>query len=336
MSQPRYHQQYRHAEVALICDCVRRAQSLCFVGVAGSGKSNLTNLLHRDPYGYKPGYLGADVDRIHFPLVVGPTVASSAQSLWEAMATALDDTVGRQTRPAADEKIRQMSAEQTALSQLRAYLKELCQTRQQRVMFMLDDFDPLLINGPLPMLEQLAALRNDNRDGLSYLIFTKRLPHLLGQAHPLQDNSKFYDLFRHHTYALGLYQRDDAQQMVAFLNENNGRAPLSESALNAIIDLAGCHAGLLRILYDNWREASPTGDPVTYFAQQPAVQAECGRILGGLHDEEQQTALALARGQRAQVVPELVEHLAIRGLLIKAGNDPVWFSKIFQQYLAQP
>lgn len=333
MSQPRYQPRYRQSEVALICDCVRRGQSLCLVGVAGSGKSNLTNLLHRDPYGYKPAYLGADEPSIHFPLVVGPTVSASAQALWEGMASALDETLGKQERPLGDEKIRQISTEQTALSQLRAYLKQLCQEQDQRVMFILDDFDVLLANGPLPMLEQLAALRNDNRDRLSYLIFTKRLPHLLGQAHPLQDHSKFYDLFRHHTYALGLYNREDARQMLDFLNENGNQSPLSAPTLQEIVDLAGCHAGLLRILFDAWREAPPTGDAVTYFAQQPAVRAECGRILGSLHADEQQTAVALVRGQQDKAAPELVEHLATRGLLTKTDGTVRWFSKIFQQHL---
>jgi hypothetical protein len=326
---PRYLPTYRQAEIRLISDFARRGQSLCLVGVAGSGKSNIVNLLRTDPYGYKATFLGAAAGEIHFPVVAGPTIQGSPQKLWEAMSTALNEAAPNQEWPKGDDKIRPISAEQGAYSLVRAQVKTLCQERGRQVMFVFDDFDGVLREGPLAMLEQLAALRNDgNRDRLSYLVFTKRLPHLLGQSLALQDQSKFYDLFRHHIYALPPYEPADARQMLRFLNENGGQ-PVPPGDLAWIASLAGGHAGLLFILYDIWRDITPTGDVAATLAQRPEVRSVCRRILHGLHEEEQQTALALARGQWERADPLLVEHLETRRLLTRSGNRITWFSDLF-------
>lgn len=333
MAQPRYSHTYRQSEIGLICDFARRGQSLCLVGVAGSGKSNVINLLHSDPYGYKALYLGGAVDDVHFPVVAGPAVRGSPQALWEAMSTALHEVARGLAWPEADSKIRPISLEQGAYSLLRAQVRTLCQDHDRRVMFVFDDFDGVLATGPLAMLEQLAALRNDgNRDRLSYLLFTKGLPHLLGRAHPLQDHSKFYDLFRHHIYALPPYEREDARQMLRFLNENGGR-PVPMAELAGILELAGGHASLLRILLEIWREPVADGYSAFDLVQRTDVRSECRRILLGLHEEERTAALALARPQPGAVDPQVVEHLAVRGLLKRKGDGWAWFSEIFARYL---
>ena len=39
---PRYQATYRQTEIRLIADCAKQGQSLCLMGVAGTGKSNIT------------------------------------------------------------------------------------------------------------------------------------------------------------------------------------------------------------------------------------------------------------------------------------------------------
>jgi hypothetical protein len=330
---PRYLTTYRQDELRQICSHALKGASLCFVGVAGSGKSNVINLLSTDPYGYKSHYLGDAVERVYFPVVAGPTVQRSAQTLWETMTTALKEAAPGVPWPPFDDKIRPISPEQGAYSQLRACVRTVCQDLGRHLMFIVDDFDGVLESGPLVMLEQLAALRNDgNRDYLSYLLFVKRLPHLLGQAHLLQDTSKFYDLFRHHIYALPPYEEADARQMLAFLNSSE-RQPLDTADFPAIVKLAGGHAGLLRIVFDLWRSALVAGNIETYLGGRSEVQSECRRIFQQLHPEEQQTAVAIAQSHRNEIDRAVVDHLAVRGLLTESGDKITWFSPLFARYL---
>lgn len=181
------------------------------------------------------------------------------------------------------------------------------------------------------MLEQLNTLRSEgNRNRLSYLIFTKLLPHVLGRQHQLETTSKFYDLFRHQIYALEPYTLGDAQQMLTYLNEGAGRR-LTQKDLVVIRWLAGGHSRLLKLLFDLCsQEGLPASDLEAHFAAKPDVQQECERILAGLHEAERQAAVQVAKGGAAD--PDIVDHLARRGLIVNL-NPPTWFSPVMLHYL---
>jgi hypothetical protein len=184
------------------------------------------------------------------------------------------------------------------------------------------------------MLEQLSTLRNaGNRNRLSYLLFTKKLPAVLGRAHPLQNNSKFYDLFKDHIYALEPYNREDAQQMLIFLNENAGK-PLRTTDLILIRErLSGGHAGLAKIIFDSWRRTEPDPeDVVGSFAEKPEVRNECQRIYQGLHPDEQKVAQQLVRNQQTAADQDVIDHLIRRGLVVNQTADQ-WFSPLFVAFL---
>ncbi|MEZ4866653.1 MAG: hypothetical protein R3C14_35365 [Caldilineaceae bacterium] len=330
---PRYLLDYRKQELTLICDCAKEGQSLCFVGIAGTGKSNITNFLHSDPYGYKSHYLGERAATIHFPVVDGNTWDGTPVGLWKLLLAAINESTRHLAQPEADAKLIQISEDQKAFSELKTQVDWVCQQLDQQVMFILDDFDKVIQKGPLPMLEQLNALRSSgNRGKLSYLIFTKKLPHVLGRAHSLRGASKFYDLFSHHIYALGLYSHDDARQMVVHLNELAGK-PLTSREYPLIERLAGGHARLIKIIFELWRsQPSIEGDPVEYFVQQPDVRAECERILNGLHDDEQAVVGRVALDQQSEEDRAIIDHLVRRGLLQENGKL-TWFSPVFAEYM---
>jgi hypothetical protein len=202
-------------------------------------------------------------------------------------------------------------------------------------MFVLDDFDDVIETGPLSMLERLSGLRSEgNREALSYLVFTKRLPHVLGRKHDLEHESKFYDLFRHNIYALEPYSPEDAFQMLRHLNEVAG-SPLRERDLAEIRLLADGHAQLLKVVFNLWLEKSGMSglNPLTYLVDHPDVQQECRRILRNLHEEEQAAALRLAQGQTTEADQDILDHLARRGLLGADGKK--WFSPLFGRFLSQ-
>lgn len=330
---PRYAPTYRRNELTLICNAVKEGHSLCFVGIAGTGKSNITNFLHHDPYGYKPQYFDRETATIHFPVIDGNTWDQTPEGLWKLMLAALAETTEHLDEPKPDPKIAHIYADQRAYSELKTQVKWLCQEQGRRVMFILDDFDMVLRIGPLAMLEQLNALRNDgNRGMFSYLIFTKRLPHVLGRDHPLQGTSKFYDLFSQSIYALGLYNDEDARQMLQYLNESAGR-PLRNQDLPTILTLCGGHARLLKVVFELWRSDPPSGgDYVTHFLAKQDVRNECRRILNGLHEEEQAVAMRLANGQEPPEDQPVRDHLIRRGLVENVGEWK-WFSPLFVGYL---
>jgi len=333
VSTPRYTATYRENELRLICKAAQEGESLCLMGIAGTGKSNITNFLRVDPYAYKPRYLGKETGSIHFPVVDGNTWDGTQEGLWKQMLAALTTTVEHLEKPLPDAKITQIYEEQKAFSELRRWINWLCQEHTQKIMVILDDFDRVIQQGPLAMLEQLNALRSEgNRGKLSYLIFTKRLPHIIGKSHPLQGNSKFYDLFSHHIYALGPYNPDDEHQMLLHLNEGVGK-PLRQQELATIKSLAGGHARLIKILFDLWRADPPkTQEYVSYFLEKSDLREECNRILMGLHLSEQELIPRLVNGELTVGDDRLIQHLVRRGMLHQGDTD-TWFSPLFRAYI---
>lgn len=331
---PRYDKHYRAAEIRHICDYARRGLSTCFVGIAGSGKSNIVNFLSKDEYGYRAQYLGEDNDRVLFPVVIGNRWKETALHLWEMMLAALRTAAPDLSAP-APLHLELLSPEEQRFAQLKAEVAFVCQQQKMQVMFILDDFDEILAKAPFDMLEALHELRYDQRERLSYLIFTKRLPHLLRQESPINGRSKFYDLFSNAIYALEPYSDTDTRQMLHHLNEQTNEA-LSEDELAAIQAQSGGHARLIYLLFHLWSEEHPPITvPLSYFLSHPqasAIRSECQRILDGLHPEEQAVAIRLAQGRETPADAPVVNHLLVRGL-IKAGGWNEWSIPLLAEFL---
>jgi hypothetical protein len=248
------------------------------------------------------------------------------------MGSALSQATQDLPPPPEDSNVIPFSEDERALKTLQERLKWICQKLGHQVMFILDDFDQVLEIGPLAMLEQLNGLRSEgNRGFLSYLIFTKRLPHILGRNLPLENKSKFYDLFRHNIYALAPYSQGDAIRMLQHLNQIAGNR-LADNHLEQIYRLAGGHARLLKLVFNIWVEEGASGIKVTYFAEKPDIKQECWRILENLHEWEQEVALRVAQGSYTVDDQDVMDHLIRRGLLVKL--EPVtWFSPLMAQFL---
>lgn len=249
------------------------------------------------------------------------------------MLDALDQATQELSPPPASDKVISISEEERVLNTLRSRLQWICQELEHQVMFVLDDFDAVFEIGPLSMLERLSGLRSEgNRELLSYLIFTKRLPHVLGRNHNLEHESKFYDLFRHHIYALEPYSAEDAHQMLKHLNEVAGN-PLRERDLSEIRQLAGGHPRLLKIVFDLWVSENIAGvNPITYLVDQPDVQQECQRIVRGLHEDEQAVVVRVARNTATSADQEIVDHLVRRGVLTSTTKK--LFSPLLGRFLS--
>jgi len=328
---PRYHPTFRLDEIDLILRFALRGESLGFLGVAGVGKSNLVNFL-RDIQKNAP-QVKQDVTRLHFPVVDTPQWPGTPNSLWKMMLEALNQVTRELSPPPELKKIIPISEDERAFKALHDRLQWICQDLGHQVMCILDDFDRALEIGPLEMLERLNGLRSEgNRDYLSYLVLTKKLPHVLGQTYDLENKSKFYYLFRNNIYALEPYKRDDALQMLRHLN-NNAESPLSDSQLEQIYRLAGGHPGLLRLVFKVWIEDAISSTRTSYLVSKPDIQQECQRVLANLHAHEQNVALRVARGQQTPEDHDVIDHLARRGLLVEA-YPPKWFSPLMARFLS--
>jgi hypothetical protein len=328
---PRYQPTYRHDEIDLVLRLARRGESLAFVGLAGIGKSNLVNYL-RDLRKHPPPP-ELDVLRLHFPVVDATYWQGTPLSLWKIMLDALQQTIRPLAPPLAEPDTPSISEEEQWLDRLRQRFEWLCQQLEHQVMFVLDDFDAVFATGPLAMLERLNGLRSEgNREALSYLIFTKRLPHVLGRSYNLEHESKFYDLFRHHIYALEPYLPDDAFQMLRHLNQLADH-PLRDKDLAQIRQFAGGHARLLKIIFDIWVTEDLSGsNPLIHLGERVEVQQECEQVVRSLHEEEQAVAIRIAQGTATPADQDIVDHLVRRGVL--AADGKTFFSPLLAQFLS--
>lgn len=334
----RYLPTYREREVSLCCEYAARGESLCFVGIAGSGKSNIVKVLTQDR-AVKSRYLNGKVDTVRFAAIDANTWDGAPQHLWEMVLSALFDAIKTLPQPHFDPKITYLSEDEKTRRRVQITIDHICQNLDLRLMMILDDFDSVLAQGPLHMIEQFNVFRSaGNRERLAYLVFTKRLPHVLGHRFELDTRCKFYDLFRTNIFALEPYTNDDARHMVHHLNRQLA-APLPAGALGGIVWLGGGHARLLKVVFDSWvKQAPPAGNQIDYFVAQADVQDECRRVLIGLHPQERAAAIRLAQGQSRGDDDDTLEHLRRRGLLLDIAQGK-WFSPLWAEYLrhhAQP
>lgn len=302
------------------------------MGIAGSGKSNIVKVLTQDRE-IRRRYLGARVDAVHFAALDANAWEGTSQHMWEMMLSALLSAISQLPPPDFDPKITYLSDEEKLRRRVQITVDHICQRLDQRLMLILDDFDQVFAQGPLPMLEQFNVFRSaGNRERLSYLIFTKRLPHVLGRRFELETRCKFYDLFRTNIFVLEPYTQEDARHMVHHLNRKLTQ-PLPPGALSAIVWLAGGHASLLKVIFDSWvKQPPPVDNQIDHFAAQADVQAECQRILRGLHPQERSAAIRLTQGRSRSEDDDTLDHLRRRGLLLDIAQVR-WFSPVWAAFL---
>lgn len=328
----RYSLTYRQDELTTIFQQARRGESLCYVGIAGIGKSNIVKILNRERE-FRRHYLGDETDTLHFPDIDATTWDRTPTGLWRLMLESVQVATAHLPATTVDAKIISLTEEETYRRRIQLLINHVCQTLQHRLMFVLDDFDAAFLVGPLHMLEQFNTYRSDGNKGrLSYLIFTKQLPTVLGRKFEMERRSKFYDLFRTNVYALGPYVAGDAIHMLRYLNKG-ANSPFQRGELTQMHYLAGGHARLLKVIFETWLKRPPTAtNVVAYFAENSDVQQECERIFIGLHRPERETAVRVANGEQTSAELNAIDHLVRRGLLSSVGN-PEWFSPVWGEFL---
>ena len=317
---PRHPKEYRCEEIALITEFARQGQSSAFVGIAGVGKSNISTCLQRDHTVLFCPDLDAPL-KIRYLNVDCNDWDGTIAGWWRLLNENMENAWGGINASAKGEDY----------LIVRRTLRNACRQPHSRVVIILDDCDKALDEASPPLINKLRTLRDDHRDQLSYLLFTKHLPQRLGPVGSRLRDGMFFQLFQNRIFTLRPYNERDAMHMLAFLN---ARASISlrTSILRTLYHFSGGYPALIRTLFEIYETQPPANpDLLSYFSNQADVQNVLRRLLNHLHRHEQYVLYRLAHRQELQA-----EDAPALDLLKKRGvvqDDAKPFSLILTQYL---
>ncbi len=323
MTTYRYHSNFRKEEIELLGGFITRGLSSVLVGVAGVGKSNIMEFI-RHQY-----TLPSDAAEMQLAVNIISLDCSdwngTPTDFWHLLRQEAEHDLGVKT------SIVHMSDRANRDFQVvRDLVSGVCDKPGGRLAILFDDADCLLHQGPVELLEQLCTLRSYHRDTLSFLLFTKGLPHLLGEPLKLRKNSRFYELFSSRIFTLQPYVERDSVQMLNYLNAQDGRT-LQQADIRMVLHLSGGHATLLRKCFDILTGEHPERI-MDALLNNPDIQNTCSRVLNSLYGHERAVLVKIAKRTPVESIdmPALVL-LQRRGLLI--GSPPTIFSPVLEGFV---
>lgn len=325
----RYPLVYRSSIVSEVMSATERGDSVCLVGLAGSGKSNLAHFL--EVATVVRHYLPSSIaERTHFRHIE-LTAEISTDQIYASMVDAVS-----QAAAAIGAVLPTRGAEESTLAHLRALLGAFCADAGQRIVFIFDEFEVLLRSQPPHFLQDLRKLRDDHRTSRNvvFLIITHRMPQIVRRQPLIQPGGKFLEIFENHIYALPPYSASDAQSMIDALARRYGLDPgvPGPEQRDMLYHLSGGHSNLLAqaftVMQPTFKKSLRR---VVNLAEKAGpMRTACEHIWQHLHREEQEALALLAEGQ--QIEAAMLEFLHKRGL-IHIQPNLTFFSPIFLAYV---
>ncbi|RME66413.1 MAG: ATP-binding protein [Caldilineae bacterium] len=310
---------------------IQQGSCACIVGLAGVGKSNLVRFMQK-PETLRHYIKGSSLaSRIHILNVDCSPGDQPRDELYREMDAAVRELIRVQGWP-----LPFLDAEATPFETLRSRLRFLCQEKNLRVVFVLDEFEAVLRKQPAGVLEDLRRLRDDHREraNLLFIVITHILPHLVAHNPPIRE-TKFFELIGERIYALGPYSRADVESMLDARMQIKGADPrvLTPAQRNVLYDLSGGHSRLLRALFDEYYPMFPATpqDPGRLLREMPGVGMACQHVWTHLHMDEQNLLLTVVQGR--VISPTAETYLRKRGLLRPGGRGLELFSPLFREYV---
>lgn len=293
-----YPADYRSKEVQAALQAVRAGECVSFVGLSGSGKSNLLGFLaHRQS---TPGCRLLLVDCNRLPEL-------TTDGLFRLVRQALVQT-GSHNEEA--EKLGEIAALEAAISHQLAATPLLC--------LLFDRFDALAVAPESPVFGNLRALRDAHKYALTYLTATRR---------PLSLHSELAELFYANTIWLGGLSERDSHWNVSRYASRKG---LSWDAAVAarIFALSGGYPSLLRAVCEAYAAGTPLDLPS--LSAHPAVQRRLQEFWADQPSEDELRLSGLSDHpllHQGRAAPSLdtsqltaKEHLLWQYLLAHAGQ----------------
>ena len=312
----RYPIDYRCEIVGEIMKHIQNGECFAMIGLAGAGKSNLINFA-KEPEVIRH-YLPTELsDHTQLMLLNGRSEGASRDKLYQAMLLRLQES-GTSSESKGD-----------ALHTLRSTLKSIC--KQQRIVFVIDEFEYLIQRQPVDFFDELRDLRDDHRTSrnLLFVIVTHRLPHAIEEGAAFE-KSKFFELFRDHYYPLRPYRPRDAEAMLDILVQRTKSPALTAEMRQALLAYSGGHSGLLYALFYELTPQFQIGEPKVLLAQSQKLRDAADKIWIHLHVDEQEALKALVRGSTTDA--DTAQFLLKRGLVQKSSPTTL-FCPLFEAYV---
>ncbi len=318
----RYPPTYRQEIVQRVFRVTQEGRSMCLVGLAGVGKSNLLTFLERPEV--QDLYSEFIAKRTHIVRVPCEKDTDSPQSVYRSLLSALVRTLNL---PHPDRRrVGDFEA-------LRDALDLYCKYQSQRVVFILDEFEQLIRTQPPTLFEALRILRDDHRttSNLAYVLVMHRMPQVVVGQQPFV-KSRLFEIVRNDIYSLGPYTKEDAYAMLGALCAKT-RLTLSDLEKDRLYKLSGGHSGILKSIFmamHPYFSNFSVRKIVRLAETDPEVAAACKHIWEHLHIEEQFALSRLVRG--ASLDLSMVEFLQKRGL-VRPGSWGELFSEVFKEFV---
>jgi hypothetical protein len=340
---PQHTLEYRHEILSRIFQHVQSADSFYVIGAASMGKTRLLDFLMRPEV--QKHYLDEKVDE-HWLLRVDLNrmpVNDPSWAFYELLISsimldlhkhaAVDNLEADLAKIDAD--IIQNRDPLLALRLFELVVNKLCQVYEVKLCFLLDEFDEAYQNLPREIFLQLRAVRDANKNRVSFALFLRNLPDRL---RPPEENESFYELLSRNPIGIGPYRRIDALHIIQQL-EVRKQYSISPEQREKIFQASGGHPGLMQALLTVLIEKPQVfqkldaPDWPQWLMQEPAVLEECRKIWDGLSDEERQGLLTFQAGDYKKISLPIETLLFAKGLLRTNGNGVQFFSDLFKQYI---
>lgn len=324
----RYPAEYRKDVIHILTQKVMHAESVCLVGLAGVGKSNLAGYV--DLPEVRRRYLGSEAEHTRFLNVSCPSGATDPDDVFRAIFDAVLNLAGT----IAPGKLDQPVAGVSLFQALRSALKFLCDAHDQRIVFVLDEFEEAIRRQPADLFDGLRTLRDDQRASgrLQYVVITHLLPQSV-LSNPPFHSTRLFNILRDNIYPLPPYRDDDAMWMLGDLCARANGLELSPRATRELLAYSAGHAGLLRALFGDLEPDFDVAQRrmLRLVEQDSRTCHSCERIWTHLHRDEHDALRWLAAGRTIE--PEWASYLHRRGLLADRSPHSAVFSPLFRRYI---
>jgi hypothetical protein len=216
------------------------------------------------------------------------------------------------------------------LNYLDLVVEKLC--RNQRLCFVIDEFDSVYRQLSPTALSFLQHLQTTTNGRVSYVAFLREFP---DQLRPPTDDQIIYSIFSPRLVELGAYSRTDSMQLIEQLEERRSHHLTTQERewlMRYSDGIPNFLLSLFSILAEDIGDADQRFD-INWVANYPIVYQECDKLWQGLSDSEQAGLIEYVKNHNISS-PDVYRLLRAKGILGHPdGTNEKIFSPVFYPYV---